>query len=472
MWSDELATHFLTSQPSVHGMMRAILDGVDLAPPLYDLTVRSVPSLIHGDALRVRFPSTVGFFVMCLSVFVFVRARAPGIYALIAMVLAAELAWRYASEGRCYGAVIGCAGLAMVFWQAAAENKARKWTVPALGTCLAAAISFHYYAVFLLCAFVVAEAARFWTSHEFDRPTLVAVTLPSLVLVLHLPLIWAGLPLAKDFWFRVPAAATYDYYIAMLFPLLPFFLVAALLSGIALLTGLSKNQSPGFRGPEWALMTAIALMPELVICLALFTTKVFVDRYVLWSVVGLAPLIAAALCRVAQGNRLHGALLFLPLLIWSVSAVRGAWSDPPKFRYSEGLQQELPQLSQEQIVFSNPHPFMELSYYAAPNLRKRLTYVIDGGLERRYDHSRSNFFFFSALRQREPLGVVDFQDFCRSSQSFILVDAATSLDAGASWLTPHLRNLGYRLSALKGAPPSFTIYQVNAPAGLNCRAGH
>src|SRR5437016_1466472 len=65
LWTDELLTLYVSRQPTVPDVLGAIREGVDSQPPLYDLIVRSLQPIIANDSLRLRLPSTLGFFLMC-----------------------------------------------------------------------------------------------------------------------------------------------------------------------------------------------------------------------------------------------------------------------------------------------------------------------------------------------------------------------------------------------------------------------
>src|SRR5262245_56686433 len=62
----------LSQQPTVPDMLNAIQEGIDNQPPLYDLIVRGLRPVLVTDSLRVRLPSTIGFFLMSVCVFIFV----------------------------------------------------------------------------------------------------------------------------------------------------------------------------------------------------------------------------------------------------------------------------------------------------------------------------------------------------------------------------------------------------------------
>jgi hypothetical protein len=111
---------FVSQQPTVPDLFRAIREGADGQPPLYDLIVRGLRPVIVTDSLRVRLPSTIGFLLMGVCVSIFVRKRLPAVYAMLAALVAVRLAWSYSFEGRAYGIVLSCVGIS---WRESAEAK-------------------------------------------------------------------------------------------------------------------------------------------------------------------------------------------------------------------------------------------------------------------------------------------------------------------------------------------------------------
>src|SRR5579862_223961 len=72
---------------------------------------------------------------------------------------------------------------------------------------------------------------------------------------------------------------------------------------------------------EWVAGLVLILLPELIILGSLLTVKVFVARYVLWSMIGASLFATSALFRMVAGNRTAAVIVLLPLLVWYASTI-------------------------------------------------------------------------------------------------------------------------------------------------------
>src|SRR5205823_13781947 len=111
---------------------------------------------------------------------------------------------------------------------------------------------------------------------------------------------------------------------------------------------------------------------------------------------------------------------------------------------------------QRPVVITGVHAFMELWFYSEPGLRDRLIYLVDPELEKYYLHTDTTSRILSALRQRMPLGVADYDSFIAANPRFIL--AGEPVD----WISLQLHRLNYRFVPLGGGATS-KIYEVKPP---------
>lgn len=192
MWIDELYTLHMSKQANAAEIVRATLEGCDGAAPLYAMTVQAIRPWVGHEALAVRLPATLGYAGMIVCLLAFCRRLLPAVYSLVAVMLACRATLEYASEGRGYGVVLGCAAGALLCWQAAAEGRRRAMVIPVLAVCLAVMTATHYYAVFILVPLFLAEMVRWRASGKLDFAILAAMAPVLLVLGLHYPLIEAG----------------------------------------------------------------------------------------------------------------------------------------------------------------------------------------------------------------------------------------------------------------------------------------
>ena len=465
MWNDEILTLYVAQQVSPVEIVKATKEGMDTTPPLYPIIVSAMRSIVRPDALAVRLPSTLGFASMLLCVLAFCRRRMSAVYAFIAALLAAIACSFYATEGRSYGMVLGCAAGALLCWQVAAECKPRVLWLTLLGLLLMLATALHYYSIFLLVPLGLGELVR-WRSLKKPEVTIMIAMAPALaVLALHYPLIAGARKYLPHFW--PPGIASWSqipgFYLQ--FSLIPagMIVMAFILLGIADSTKSRSLASQVATTPrtfpihEWVAIVTLALMPIAVVVISKYTAHVFVFRYALWAVIGLAIVTASVLCVTSGEQRLIGpAALGLVLAICVTQQALGL-RQAPALRQGEAARralQSLPDRS-EPIVIGYGHAFMELSYYAEPRLRERLVYPLSRGLDLRYKGFDLDFFLLSALRHRTRLHVVDLDAFLRSTPRFVLVVYPTD------YLPRYLLAAGYRLTPTSSEPMPI-LYEVEA----------
>jgi Dolichyl-phosphate-mannose-protein mannosyltransferase len=203
LWNDELYTYHFARVPDLADLWRALQTGADQAPPLAYLLARVSLDLFGTNAVAIRLPEVVGFFVFSVCMYVLVARRTNELYGLIAMLLPSlTAAYYYASEARAYALVLAFGALALVCWQLATEGVRRQLTVPGVFVALFLATSSHYYAVLLLVPLMLGELTRTALLRRIDGPLWVAFAGALLPLVAFIQLVRASHGYAKDFWGR------------------------------------------------------------------------------------------------------------------------------------------------------------------------------------------------------------------------------------------------------------------------------
>src|SRR2546429_1799155 len=140
-WFDELVTWHVARLPTLAAIWAALHDGVDQETPLTHLAVRLSHALFGYGHLATRLPALIGFWIMMLGLFVFLKRRLPLPYACLGMVFPMlTLAWSYAFEARAYGVILGCGAMALVAWQNVAEDRMRWLSLAGIATSLAAGL--------------------------------------------------------------------------------------------------------------------------------------------------------------------------------------------------------------------------------------------------------------------------------------------------------------------------------------------
>ncbi len=459
MWNDEIFTLYAAQQGSPAAIIRGIRDGMDATPPLYPTIVSAILPFVRPVALAVRLPSTLGFTAMLLCILAFCHRRMPAPYAFIAASLAIMSCAFYATEGRSYGLVLGCAAGALFCWAAAESGRRRILWLAAFGFCLGCATALHYYSVFLLLPLGVGELMRWRTEKKPDIAMLAAMLPAVAVLALHYPLIEAGKRYLVHFW--RPGLASWrqipDFYLQ--FGLAP---VAVIIVGLIVLAlrradtdGDSRIQT--LPTHEWAALATLSLAPVFVVAIALCTTHVFLARYTLWAVIGLAILSAAVLRVCSRWAPLVGSAVVVILLSIVVVQQIRIVREKPVLRQGNAIFHELQGLpsGHEPILVAYSHAFIEMSYYIGPPLRDRLVYALDRAAELRYRGSDLDYLLLSGMRAHSDLRIVDLETFLKTNSDFML--AARPQD----YLPQQLIESGYLLTPLISNSDA-VIYKVQA----------
>lgn len=163
LWFDELVTVVVAHQPTVSGMLDT-LRHVDAHPLPFYVIEHAASAIVPNERIGYRLPSVLALCLVVFCVFVFVRRRSAAGYALIAAVvpLVSILYMPYAVEARGYALMSASVAVALVCYQKA---YAIRWAV-FMGLSLAAASAWHYYGVFALAPFALAEAAFLWKTRQ------------------------------------------------------------------------------------------------------------------------------------------------------------------------------------------------------------------------------------------------------------------------------------------------------------------
>jgi hypothetical protein len=460
MWLDELFTLFVAKESGPAQIVKAIKEGCDGLPPLYALIVHLILPVVKHDGFAVRLPATIGYGGMILCMLAFCRRRLPAVYSFIAPLLACNACLYYSTEGRPYGLVAGCAAGALLCWQIGAEGYRRSLVLPLLSLCLALMVALHYYAVFFLIPLLLGELVRARSLKKLDFSFLAAILPAPLVLALHYPLISSARQFQLHYWSIAYLGMVTSFFNEYFYPILAIcsisMFVLALLPHSSPTQGVYRNLLPSH---EWAVLGALTLMPPLVVSASTYTTHVFGDRYILWTVIGFALLACVMLCMAAHGQSAVGVTVLAVLLALLAKQELEPWRQTPVLREGQGVLRELEKLpaGNEAIIVANGHIFMELSYYAGDPIRQRLVYPLSRELDLRYENSDTSALIFQALRRRTSLPIKDLDTILSANHRFLL--AATRWE----YLPWHLVSVGYHVVPLRSATPHRLLYEVEAP---------
>ncbi len=217
--NDELFTLYISRQPTLGDVWKALLTGAEQLPLFFYVVIRLFTGLFGSNAIGIRLPITLGFLLMNFCAFLFVRRRVPPSYGFIAFIFPAVTgSYYYAFEARPYGLVMGFCGLAVLSWQAAAEGRNRPLSLIGTSVFLACAANCHYYAVLLLFPFGVAELVRYYETRKFDWALYFAIGVSMLPLVFSLPVIRAASSFSSHFWSKPSWTSLISFYEYLLMP--------------------------------------------------------------------------------------------------------------------------------------------------------------------------------------------------------------------------------------------------------------
>jgi hypothetical protein len=448
MWTDELFTLFTARLQDVSKVLQAIQEGSDVPAALYDLLVHFLIPVIRNETLAVRLPATLGFYVMLPGLFIFCRRRVGSLYAFIAAMLACEVCLYYATDGRAYGAVLGCTAWALVFWQRASGNSSRRAAnLVGLGVCLSLMVAFHSFAVFFLGPLLFVEAVRFVRQRKLDVGILAAAGAALLVLAAHYPFIVASAKDSVNFWSQASLAMIRPWYEAFLLPILGICGLGVLLR---LFLGNAEGAvQPGERIPvlEWIMLAALTASPAAVIFIAKYTVHGFVARHVLWAVVGMAALVVFAMHREFQGHRPVGILIAAGLVAAVLAhQIKTLLPGEPHLREAQAALDRVMELNNgnDAILVPDSHYFVELSYYAPPPVRSHIYYPLKKDT------------LFTALYHQTDLGIEPLTQFLAGHRS-----GFTLVSARADWAA-QLMQKGFEVTPLG---------QLKSPMAWSVRSG-
>jgi len=425
-WYDELFTLVLGGLPSVGDLWTALASGMEQNPPLYLLVNRAVGSLAGQGHIAMRLLSMAGVAVFLLSLYSFVRRTGGETAGWVALLTASFTeTFGYAWEARPYGFLLGFCGLSLVCWQRAARA--------GMTLSLAAAASSHFYAALLWIPLSVGEIVRWRKSGRFDRGVWLSMAAGAAPLALFLPLMRGAGSYSAAFWAAPSPLSLLTFWEYLLAPLaLP--LVAALL-----VAALSSARDAGTQPPpvwETAAAAAFCAVPAAALILALTLTNAYSDRYALPAAAGVALLIAFVSSRLRVAGALFVALFSLFVLRQLGSAMLLFTAPPDPVQAHRLLDRpDLP------VAVANGVLYLQLAWYAPPELGARLHYLADPEAARLHTGSDSVDRALTELRRWRKLNITDRAAFLARHDRFLVYLSEDGADgARFQWLPDRLRH--------------------------------
>jgi hypothetical protein len=460
MWNDELYTYYIARLPHRDDIWRTLLTGGEQTPPVFHLTARLMLAAVdpHNQTLvhfAIRLPEIVGFWVACLCLYRFVAKRTTPIYGWIALLFPLVTgAYYYAFEARAYAVVLGFTGIALLCWQAVSENVPRRLALLGLTFSLSAAISYHYYAVLVVFALGIGEAARSVSRRRVDPPVWIALAIGLMLpLTVFFPLIKQSHTYSSIFWSQPQWMQLPAFYIALLTPFLLPLVVAVVLSALPAIRPASASlptqpDAPGPHSYEIAAAFGFAAIPIMAMIVARTVTHAFTDRYALPAVLGLSLLTAWGARHLWEKRSIPVAALVLLMGLAFVASTRfyrttilqtsgGSIVSQRDLRRTQQFLLSQCKDPTIPIAVSDTHTFMMLFYYGDPSIVARLVYLADPIDEAHYlGHNSIDQGMLDMVKPWFQAPVQPYASFATSTPRFWLFCAAR--ENSWNWVLPQL----------------------------------
>ena len=400
LWFDELFTLQISSLPGFAEMVRDIPS--DGNPPLMYLLVRACLGMVRTQEVAVRLPSVAAFSGALFCVYLFLRRRVGALPALFgAFMFASSRMAIYGYEGRPYALVLGFTGLAMVSWQAAAEesfdrgNRSRAIALAGVTLGVGGTIASHHLGIFQVCIpLFFGEAVRLVKRRRADIPIWISIAAGLSVVLVTQYFARATNRVMLDyvrndpqFWARPTLGSLLSYG-----EMAHKWMIAAM-AGLIWLTypmageGIGASRDTGWRetpAHEIAAVVVLALMVPFMVGITWVATGYYMPRYAIGSAMGIAILAGLAVPALTRGRQQAAVVAALGMM--AIGAGEIARFGVEQFPRYWGIQPAAidaarPEIEDnggtEPIVVASALNYLPIWWYASPHLRTRLHYLAD-----------------------------------------------------------------------------------------------
>jgi 4-amino-4-deoxy-L-arabinose transferase-like glycosyltransferase len=436
MWNDELYTYYIAKLPTLRDVWSALQAGGEQTPPLFYVLTRVPLQLFGFSNISIRLPEMLGFSMLLVCLFVFVRQTASPLSALCAALFPLVTgAFPYAYEARPYALVLGFSALALVCWQRAALGRHRVMWLACLSISLALTATSHYYGAFTVVPLALGELVRSVERRRIDAGVWIALAVSVVPLAWHLPLIRVGAAYSTAFWSPAMWVQIPDFYTDLLLPAIvpaASLVTAAVVHRTVFEDNVDASASAvvgRLRLHEVAAALGFILLPVIGVIVGKIATGAFVGRYGLSAVIGCAVLAGFGSSTAFRRQPAMRAAAVLILLGWfGLSAMREwigpTWNSMPVdpalvTRPTEWLEE----LSENNlpVVVADPHTFIMLSHYGAAATVSRIVYVADPDLALKHlGHNSVERGMLDLLKPWFHLNVVPFEPFIADHSRFLV----------------------------------------------------
>jgi hypothetical protein len=434
LWHDELYTFYICSASSFGEFWKCIQ--LDNHPPLYYVLARVAMSVLGRTAFAVRLPAMIALGVasLCLYLLVQKRFRSVGYSALAVLVFWSTNAFYFAAEARPYGLVLAFFGLAMLAW----------WHGRALA--LAAAVAgmmlTHFFAVFFLTPFLMAELVRFTQTRKVDWPVMSALLSPCVIPFFFLKL-HSGEVFPPAFQAGVRKMASYYYWSLRE----EGWLLAAGFFAAVLIYKLRTREKPArtnFSSVEASFVAGLLLLPIVINGVMMFRNGAFFTRYSIPTLFAFPVLFVVLLAYWTNVNRPAA------LALCAVVAGYMVWHEGRPIAKRRDFAKVYPDLP---LVAASGLTFMEMDHEQPTATVDRLFYLTDMNLALTYAHATMLENLFATMRQCLPIRghIEPFGAFVSTHRRFLVLGTPGYAE---DWLLRYLMAQQHAKLELVGEFPS------------------
>jgi hypothetical protein len=397
-----------------------------------------------------------------LCVFTYVKRRNGEIIACLCAVLffSTSLLQTYLTEARGYSLMMAWIGLALVCYQ---RLPSIRWVV-LLGFSLILAGASHYFAVFAIIPFGLAEAVLSLSTRRVRWNVWTALACGTLPLMICWPLLGAMKTFyGANAYARVNLSQVSEalgYYGSYFLTTHAFGLELAAVSIAAIVWSYlwpkqTLLQPAGHQAGDFseaALLLGLNVLPLIVFVLVSLTHGVLLDRYALATTIGVAFGIASALYTV----RPEAIVLFTILLFPTVGRQEGSfWRHKGiKTLHAYSVQSPADFGQIQEFVQSGGHPdlpvvitqgmvYLQMVYYSPPEWTKRLVYLADSDKELAFEGTDTIVRAMVGLRDYSPVRVVNYGQFTTTQREFLVYSD------GPGWILENLSREAASVRLLK-----------------------
>jgi Dolichyl-phosphate-mannose-protein mannosyltransferase len=397
---------------------------VSLDPLVYHSLTHMAIKIFGAGAFALRLPSLLGYLLMQLCLFFFVRRIATeraAIFALAFPMLTAT--FFYSAEGRPYGLLLGLYGLTMVSWQAVTRRDSqRTFALISLALSVALSLNTHYFGILLLLPLCAAELFRTIQRRRLDLPVFLSILIGMGAIVLVLPFAKAAVEFRKNYY-NAGAISYHDItqayrsifldYTQYSMTLQHFAAIGLVFFAIAFLWGCIRQlRSSELELPnaDIVFLVVLAALPFFGYLMARFVTHSVEVRYVLGAIIGISALLSIAATPLFRHNDIS---TFTLLLLVAAIVVVGILRINTEQKKTQAIMASLtlnPQLktaimaTPSKLLYFQDLGFFEVaSYYEPdPDIRPLMALIYSREQELRWDfHDTESL---AALRMRNFTG--------------------------------------------------------------------